>query len=64
MQNLNILAEYKRSSETPKTVTVDEAEAVINFCANYETECIFLHKDGAIFQYFKREPLNETIRNS
>lgn len=64
MQNLNILAEYKRSSETPQSVTVEDAEAVIKFCGHYGTECIFLHKDGVISQYFRRVSINETICNS
>lgn len=61
MQNLNILAEYKRASQIPQTITVDEADAVIKFCANYDTEVVFLHKDGEIQQYFKRTYKDETV---
>lgn len=54
MKNLNILDEYKRSSEVPENTTVEQVDAVINFCKTYDTEVIFLHKDGEIQQYFKR----------
>lgn len=54
MTNLNILDEYKRCNETAQSITVDEAEAVINFCKPHGTEVIFLVKNGEVSQYFMR----------
>lgn len=35
--------------ETPNNITVEQAEAVIQFCANHDSEIAYYHKDGKIF---------------
>ncbi|WCX68697.1 hypothetical protein PJM41_0008 [Salmonella phage vB_SenS_UTK0009] len=38
----------KRIFKTPEIITVEQAEAVINFCANHDSEVAYYHKDGVI----------------
>ncbi len=35
--------------ETANNITVEQAEAVITFCANHGSEIAYHHKDGKIF---------------
>lgn len=40
---------------TPEIITVEQAEAIIEFCASHETEVTYSHKNGVI--------TCETVRN-
>lgn len=51
--NLNILEVYSKPMAMPAdSVTVEQIDEVIKFCAAYGTEFFLTHKDGMITKHY------------